>query len=172
MADLRKILEPPKTLTRMKHLADVYVSFGGYDPSQGTPDFAALTYLTALTRVGISIKRGAKERRELNSANLGKIIEMIPGLVDFEGCELSYIWQYKQGSLIEACGFGGTTLEYQTQPLFLLIVFPAPNAADVRKIVLSDVWFKENPIEVSVEDKDDLRLVQKVPIAVGGIYEV
>jgi hypothetical protein len=172
MATLRQQLEIPKTNTRLKSLIKCFVSFGGYDPSQGIPALSGLQFLSALTKVEFPVNRGAVERRELNFDNLGKILEMVPGLVDFDGARMTYIWQY-QASFLEACGFGGHTLEFQTRPLLFLLQLPSPNPDVVpeKNILLLDCWLKKNPAEFSVEDKDDLRIRQEVDIAVGGIIE-
>ena len=173
MASLRQTLEIPKTNSRLKSLIKTYCSFGGYDPSLGTPDLSSLQFLAALEKLEFPVKRGAHERRELNSDTLGKILEMVPGLVDFEGCKMTYIWQYA-ASFLEACGFGGHTLEYQTRPMLFLLQLPSPNPTAIppKNILLLDCWLKDNPAEFAVDDKDDLRIKQVVELAVGGILQV
>jgi hypothetical protein len=173
MAQLRTTLEIPKTNSRLKSLIKVFVSFGGYDPSGELPDFSTLTFLAALESLEFPIKRGAAERRELNTDNLGKILEMVPGLVDFDGCKMTYIWQYAS-SFMEAVGFGGQNLEYQTRPLMFFLQLPSPNPSVIppRNIILLDCWMKDNPSMFSVAEKDDLRIKQEVNIAVGGVVQV
>lgn len=168
--------EIPFTQSRLKSLIKVFGTFGGYevDPAGATvlPNLSNMALIGAITKVEVKTNRGAAERRELNYDTMGKILEMIPGLVDYE-VDFNYVMLYKS-SFMEACGFAGHTLEYQTRPMLFALQLPTPNPASVppKSILLVDCWLKNNPITFDVESKDDLRIVQSVSVACGGIVEV
>jgi hypothetical protein len=168
--------EIPFTTARLKSLVKVFGTYGGYqvDPSGAgsLPNLSALDLIGAITQLTVDVKRGAQERRELNFDTAGKILEMVPGLVDFE-VSLNYVYLYR-ASFMEACGFAGHTLEFQTRPMLFSLLLPSPNPATVppKSLLLVDCWLKSNPIMFDVEGKDDLRIIQKVDIACGGIVEV
>jgi hypothetical protein len=169
----RENLETPKHSARSKALVTVYGTYGGYDPSEGFPDLSGLVQIMNLTSITINSNRDAKERRELDASTLGSIIEMVPGLVDFENMEMNGIVTYKT-SIIETCGFGGYDLRYQTHPMLLMLKLPSPNPSVVpeRRLLLDKLWFKANPLEFSVEDPSDVRITQKIPFACAGVREV
>lgn len=178
MATPQKVLQTPFTLARLKNLVTINVTYSGYDPlvysGQGT--LPQLTEIGALEKVEVKVSRGAKERRELRvDANgmSGRIIEMVPGLVDFE-VSFQYVWLY-QASFMEACGFGGHDLEYQTKPLLFQLDMPAPASSKVpvKSLILKDCWLKDNPATFDVSaGKDDLRMIQSVTVACGGVEEI
>ncbi len=168
--------EIPFTQSRLKSLIKVFGTYGGYQPDpsgQGTlPNLSALDLLGAITKVEVKVNRGAAERRELNYDGMGRILEMVPGLVDFE-VDFNYVWLYR-ASFMEACGFAGHTLEFQTRPMLFALQLPSPNPSTVppKSLLLVDCWLKNNPAMFDVESKDDLRIVQSVSVACGGIVEV
>jgi len=172
---IRTALEIPKHIARSKALTTIYGVLGGYDPSQGTPDFtnSPLTYIGNVTSIEIPANRGSVERRELNAANLGRIVEIVPGLVDFEGVQLNHIVTYA-ATFLEASGFVGHVSDFQAYPMLYLLRLPSPNPAEYpeRNLILEDVWIKNNPLMFSVEDKDDLRITQQVTLAVGNVREI
>ena len=166
--------EIPFTQSRLKSLIKIKVSYGGYktDILGGPPVMPPLTLIGALTQAEVKVMRGAAERRELNYDTMGKIIEMVPGLVTYD-VKFKYVWLYA-ASFMEACGFAGHTLEYQTRPLMFELTLPSPDPAVLpeKKIQLLDCWLKDNPGTWDVEQKDDLRIVQDIDLACGGIREV
>ena len=168
--------EIPFTQSRLKSLIKIFGTYGGYqvDPAGATvlPNLSGLTLIGAVTKVEVDVKRGATERRELNYDTMGKILEMIPGLVDYD-VKFNYVWLYKS-TFMEACGFAGHTLEYQTRPMLFALQLPSPNPASVppKSLLLVDCWLKSNPAVFDVESKDDLRIVQNVDVACGGVVEV
>ncbi len=169
-----KVLEVPRSISRSKALITLYG--GHYDPTQGqnaASQLGSMFFIGNVTSIEIPVNRGSAERRELNASTLGQILEIVPGLVDFEGITLNHVVTY-QSTFMEACQFGGHNLSYQSVPLFLVFVLPTPNAsfAPVKNLLLESVWIKGNPLTFSVEDKDDLRITQAVPLAVGNISEL
>jgi hypothetical protein len=168
--------EIPFTQSRLKSLIKVYGTYGGYQPSltgnTTLPSLSSLSLIGAVTKVEVKTTRGATERRELNYDNMAKILEMVPGLVDYD-VNFSYVWLY-QASFMEACGFAGHTLEYQTRPMLFALQLPTPDPAVIapKTILLLDCWLKGNPATFDVEEKNDLRIVQSVEIACGGLLEV
>ncbi len=171
----------PKHLARSKALTSIYATLGGYDPEDGFPSLSALKFIGDVTEVTIPVNRGGTERRELNYQNLGAILEMVPGLVDFEGLTFKRVVTYGQasesragGTMLEVCGFDGPTLDYQTHPMLFMLKLPSPNLARFpeRRILLDKVWFQKNPLMFSVEDKNDLRIIQEVSAMCGSIREV
>jgi hypothetical protein len=168
--------EIPFTQSRLKSLIKVFGTFGGYqvDPSGAgsLPNLSALDLIGAITKVEVKTNRGAAERRELNYDGMGRILEMVPGLVDFD-VSFNYVWLYR-ASFMEACGFAGHTLEFQTRPMLFALQLPSPNPATVppKSLLLVDCWLKGNPAMFDVESRDDLRIVQSVDVACGGIVEV
>ena len=169
--------EIPATTARLASLVQVQCSYGGYIPDLTQPNgFSAGSINWALVgglqKATANTTRDAHERRELNYVNMGKIIEMVPGLVTFD-VKFEYIYLY-QASFLEACGFAGHTLEYQTRPLLFSLTLPSPNPSVIpyKTIVLLDCWIKDNPVEWQLTQKDDLRITQSVNIACGGIYEI
>ena len=106
--------EIPFTQSRLKSLIKIFGTYGGYqvDPSGNSvlPNLSSLQLIGAITKVEVATNRGAMERRELNYDGMGKIQEMVPGLVDFD-VKFNYVWLYR-ASFMEACGFAGHTLEY------------------------------------------------------------
>lgn len=168
--------EIPFTQSRLKSLIKVFGTFGGYQVDQSgngaLPNLSGLELIGAITKVDVKVNRGATERRELNFDTKGKILEMVPGLVDFE-VSFNYVMLYRAG-FMEACGFAGHTLEYQTRPMLFALQLPSPTPDSVppKTILLVDCWLKNNPVMFDVESKDDLRIVQSIDIACGGIVEV
>jgi len=167
--------EIPYTQSRLKSLIKVFGTFGGYQPSISgpttLPSLSGLSLIGAVTKVEVDTKRGATERRELNYDTMAKILEMVPGLVEYK-VSFNYVWLY-QASFMEACGFAGQTLEYQTRPMLFALQLPSPDPAVVptKTILLVDCWLKANPATFDVESRDDLRIVQSVDVACGGIVE-
>jgi len=174
MATPFKRQEIPFTQSRLASLIKIRGTFGGYvpDPATRFPTLSGLPLIGALQKVTVDVTRGAKDRRELNYDTYGNIIEMVPGLVDFD-IKFEYVWLY-QASFLEACGFGGHTLEFQTRPMLFQLELPSPANSGIptKTIVLSDCWLKGNPGTFDVTQKDDLRIVQSIDIACGGIIEV
>ena len=58
--------------------------------------------------------------------------------------------------------------------MLFALQLPSPNPASVKpkSLLLLDCWLKGNPISFDVESKEDLRIVQNVDVACGGIVEV
>ena len=170
--------EIPYTQSRLKSLIKVFGTYGGYQvditgDGPGTlTQLPPMSLIGAITSVSVSPKRNATERRELNYDTMAKILEMVPGLVDFE-VKFKAVWLYR-ASFMEACGFAGMTLEYQTRPMIFSLQLPSPDPSSVppRSILLLDCWLKANPAMFEVENKDDLRIVQEVDVACGGLSEV
>lgn len=174
MADLFREQEIPFTQTRLASLIKIKGSYKGYIPDGNRipTDMGDQRFIGAVTKVKVDVNRGATERRELNFDTYGNIIEMVPGLVSFD-VSFDRVWLY-ESSMLEACGFGGHTLEFQTRPMLFQLLLPRPANSSVpdKTIVLVDCWLKDNPATWSVDNKDDLRIVQTVNIACGGIFEV
>ncbi len=166
--------EIPYTQARLASLIKVRGSLGGYVPDGNRiPSLGnQMQLLGAVTKVKVDVTRGSAERRELNYDTYGNIIEMVPGLVSFD-VAFDRVWLY-EASMLEACGFGGHTLEFQTRPMLFQLLLPRPANSTVpdKTIVLVDCWLKDNPATWSVDNKDDLRIVQTVNIACGGIFEI
>ena len=168
--------EIPFTQSRLKSLIKIYATFGGYVPDpdtpQALPDLSGLELIGAVTKVEVKTPRGMTERRELNYDTLGKILEMVPGLVSFD-CNFSYVMLYKS-SFMEACGFAGHRLEYQTRPILFQLELPSPTPDTIppRNIILQDCWLKDNPMAFDVSSNDDLRIIQDIGVGVGGLTEV
>lgn len=170
---IRQTLEVPKHIARSKALITIYGTEGGYDPKNGIPTLSNLKFIGNVTSLEIPVNRGSSERRQLNTANFGRIEEIIPGLVDFDGFQLNHIVTYKE-TFLEACGFQGHVLDFQAFPMLFLFRLPTPDPDQfpVRTLVAESCWMKNNPLMFSVEEKDDLRITQQVSIAVGQIREV
>ncbi len=171
---LSKVLEVPRHIARSKALITLYA--GQYDPTanqSAANQLGNMFHVGNVTSVEVPINRGATERRQLDSSTFGQILEMIPGLVDFEGFQLNNIVTY-QATFFEAMQFGGHNLVYQSVPLFMVFVLPTPNPsfAPAKTLLFENVWIKNNPLMFSVEEKDDLRITQQVTLAVGNISEL
>lgn len=168
--------EIPITQSRNKSLIKVFATFGGYipDPSDpaNVPDLSSMAQIGSVARVMVNPTRNAAERRELNTDTLGQILEMIPGLTSFE-VTMSYIYLYR-ASFMEAVGFAGHSLEFNSRPILFALQMPSPTPDTIpeKTLLLRDCWLKANPIEFNVEEKDDLRITQEVGMACGGIIEV
>ena len=176
---VRSTVSVPSHIARSKALCTLSGTIGGYDGSAGIPSsFPALEFIANVTSITIPTNRGSAERRELNAANWGRIIEILPGLVDFEGLEMNNVVTYG-ATFAQACGLdasaaGGDNsfeLDIQSFPMLFQIDLPTPNAAlyPPRTLMLLPAWIKTNPINFSVEEKDDLRIVQTISLAVGRI---
>lgn len=170
---IRQVLEIPKHIARSKALITIYGTEGGYDPKNGIPTLSSLKFIGNVTNIEIPVNRGSAERRELNAANFGRIIEIVPGLVDFDGFQLNSVVTYKE-TFLEACGFKGHALDFQAFPMLFLFRLPTPDPDQFpeRTLVAESCWIKNNPLMFSVEEKDDLRISQQVSIAVGQIREI
>lgn len=172
-----KVLKTPQTIARLKNLITISVTWGGYDAAVSgivPSTLPQLTQVGALQKVEVKTMRGATARRELrvDQNNMsGRIIEMVPGLVEYE-VNFDYVWLYS-ASFLEACGFAGHNLEYQTKPLIFQLDLPVPDGSGLtaKSLVLYDCWLKDNPALFDLENKDDLRIIQRVPIACGGVEE-
>jgi len=180
MATIRTSPQIPAHLARSKALVTIMGTIGGYDPQQGFPSLSSFGFIGDVVSVEIPVNRGGTERRELNYSTLGAILEMVPGLVDFEGLTFKRIITYGQaaltqggGTMLEICGFDGPTLDYQSFPMAFMLRLPSPNPAyfPERRVILDKVWFQKNPLMFSVEDKDDLRIIQEVTCLCGAIRE-
>ena len=173
---VRTTIEIPKVEARSKALITLEGSLGGYNPlTESTQDaLSRLVEIGNLTKITIPTKRGAIDRRELNARTFGQIKEIVPGLVDFDGIRLSNIITYKE-TFLQACGFvGGHTNDYQAYPMLFVLTLPSPEPSKfpVRTLLLEQAWILDNPYEFSVEEKDDLRIVQDIELKVGRIREV
>ena len=168
--------ETPFTQARLKSLIKVFCTFGGYQPDpndpSNVPQLSELALVGSVTKVSVGTTRQAAERRELNFDTAGQIQEMIPGLESFD-IKMTHIVLYRQ-SFMEACGFAGHELRYNTRPILFALQLPSPTPGTLppKTLLLRDCWIKGNPFDFSVEEKDDLRIVQTVPIHVGGLREV
>lgn len=168
--------EIPYTQARLKSLIKIYATFGGYqpDPNDPTavPTLAQMKLIGAVTKVDYKNPRNAAERRELNYDTFAEIQEMVPGLGSFE-VSFTSIMTYAQ-TFMEACGFDGTDIRFQTRPLAFALILPSPTPDVIpsKVLILRGSWLKDNPVSFSVEEKDDLRIIQEVPIACAGVIEV
>ena len=168
--------EIPFTASRLKSLIKVFVSYGGYQPDPSNPNnipqLSQLTLIGSVNKIEIKNKREAAERRELNYDTSAQILEMVPGLESFD-VTFDYVMLYR-ANFMEACGFGGYELKNQTRPIVFALQLPSPTPSSVpyKTLLLRDCWILDNPHSFEVEAKDDLRIVQSVPIACGGILEV
>lgn len=168
--------EIPYTQSRLKSLIKVFATYGGYapDPNDPTnlPTLSSMQLIGSITKVDIKTTRQAAERRELNFDNAAEILEMVPGLASFE-VSMNYVMLYR-ASFIEALGFGGHELRYWTRPVLFALQLPSPVPASLppKTILLRDCWGLDNPMMFDVEAKDDLRIIQEVPIACGGMIEI
>ncbi len=168
---IQTLLQAPKTVSRSKALIDIYGTEGGYDPAGGYT-LNNLIYIGGITKLMLPIERGAAEFRELNATNFGRIIEQVPGLVSFDNVSLRSVVTYK-GTFMERCGFQGHVLDYQSYPMLFLLDLPTPNAAryPARQLIIEGAVFLNNPLEWSVEEKEDLRIVQDIRLAISNIRE-
>lgn len=170
---IRQTLEVAKHIARSKALITIYGTEGGYNPKDGIPSLSSLKFIGNVTSIDIPVNRGSAERRELNAANFGRIIEIVPGLVDFDGFKLNHVVTYKE-TFLEACGFRGHVLDYQAYPMLFLFKLPTPDADQFpeRTLIAETAWLKNNPLMFSVEEKDDLRITQEVSIAISNLREI
>ncbi len=171
-------------VARSKALVSVFATIGGYDPIDSAGnlqdfDFSAkLGYIGGCTSLSLPVNRGSAERRELNADNFGRIEEIIPGLVDFEGAKLNNVMTQK-GTFLQKIGFDGLSaglgegimLDLQSFPMAFMLALPTPNASKFPKLAvfLTQVIIKTNPMEFSVEEKDDLRIVQAIDLHIGRV---
>jgi len=168
--------EIPYTQARNKSLIKVFVTYGGYtpDPNDPTnlPTLSSLSLIGSITTVDLKTTRAAAERRELNFDNAGEILEMIPGLASFE-VSFKYVNLYR-ASFMEALGIAGHELKYNTRPFLFALQLPSPvpDQLPPKTLLLRDCWLLDNPLNFDVEAKDDLRIIQEVPVACGGIIEI
>jgi hypothetical protein len=175
----RTTIDIPKVESRSKALITLEGSYGGYNPLTQTIQQALsnLVLIGNVSKISMPIKRGAVERRELNASNIqtaAQILEIVPGLVDFEGFRLNNIVTYQE-DFLEACGFfGGRRLEYQSYPMLFVLTLPSPEPSvfPVRTFLIDKAWILDNPYEFSVEEKEDLRITQEVELRLASITEV
>ncbi len=166
--------EIPFDTARLKSLIKVFATFGGYVPDPNDPNIINLSNLElvgAVNTVTLNETRAAAERRELNYDTHGEIIEMIAGLGSFE-ISFTSIVLYKQ-TFMEACGFAGHELRFQTRPIAFFLELPSPDPAVIspKTLLLRGCKLLANPLSFDIEAKDDLRIVQEVPVACAGIIE-
>lgn len=165
----------PYTTARLKHLITIRGTYGGYDPTGALPS-GKLPIIGALEKVEVLTTRGSTARRQLAPGvndMYGRILEMVPGLVEYEAT-FNYVWLY-DASFMEACGFGGHALDYQIKPMLFQLELPGSQptpGVNGRTLVLYDCWLKDNPATFDVTSKDDLRIIQSVKVAVGGLEEI
>ncbi len=170
---IRTTVEIAKHLARSKALITIYGTEGGYDPNAGTPTISGsngLKLLGGVTSLTLPVNRGSSERRELNAANFARIEEIIPGLVDFEGAKLNHIVTYKE-TFLQRCGFDDLALDIQAYPMLFLLTLPTPNPSQfpALAVILEGVTIKTNPLEFSVEEKEDLRITQAVDLHIAKV---
>jgi hypothetical protein len=173
---VRTTVEIPKHDARSKALITLEVSQGGYNPlTESVQDaLSRLVEVGNVTKITIPTKRGASERRELKASNFGEIKEIIPGLIDQDGIRLNNVITYKE-TFLQACGFvGGHSLDYQSYPCLFVLTLPSPepDKFPVRTLMFEKTWILDNPYEFSVEEKDNLQIVQDIELRVGKIREV
>lgn len=173
---VRTSIEIPKVESRSKALITLEGSLGGYNPlTESTQDaLSRLVEIGNVTKITLPTKRGATERRELNARTFAQIKEIVPGLSDFEGFRLNNVITYKE-TFLQACGFtGGHSTDFQSFPMLFVLTLPSPepDRFPVRTLLLEKAWILDNPFEFSVEEKDDLRIMQDIELRIGNIREV
>ena len=169
--NIRTTQEIPKVESRSKALITITGVIGGYDPlTQNLADvLGGAQFIGNVSKITLPNKRGMQDRRELNAANFGEIMEIVPGLVDFEGMRWTNVITYQQ-DFLQACGFqGGLSTDYQSYPMLFILTLPAPNPFLTRTLLINKAWIVNNPYEFSVEDKDDLRITQEIDIRCASI---
>jgi hypothetical protein len=168
--------EIPFTAARLKSLIKVYCTYGGYtpDPNDPTnlPSLGSLNLVGSVTTIELKNPRQAAERRELNYDNFAEILEMIPGLDSFE-LNFKAVALYRQ-TFAEACGIGGFGVRFNTRPLLFAFRLPSPNPGALPPVTLlaRGCLLLDNPLGFDVEAKDDLRIIQDIPVACAGIIEI
>jgi hypothetical protein len=174
----RDQLQIPLTDTRNKALITLECIYGGYNPLTTSPAAAlstgTLVTVGTLQTLSLHTKRGYSERRALNAATFGQILEGMPGLVDYDGCKLNNIITYG-ADFLQACGYaGGFTDDYQAYPQLFFLTLPTPDASvyPVITLMLEKCWFLSNPYEFDVTRKDDLRMTQDVDLGITRITPV
>jgi hypothetical protein len=169
-------VEIPWTSTRLKSLIKIYCTFGGYQPDPNDPgalpSLSSLSLVGAVRKVHIKTTRSSVERRELNYDTYAEILEMVPGLASFELTFESVVLY--QATFPEAIGFDGFDLKYNTRPTLFALQLPSPNPATLPPVTLMarDCWLNANVLDFDTEAKDDLRIIQEIPMACGGIIKV
>jgi hypothetical protein len=169
--------ETYQAIHRDKSLFDIYGTYGGYipDPSNplDIPDLSTFQYIGAFTEAKIASKRsgdGGTEIRYLSATEQDVIQEILPNLSSPE-ITLTGVVTYQQ-TLWERCGFGGFRARSQTRPMAFMFYLPSPNLA----VIPASTYFvrgavlQGNPLEFSVEHKDDLRIMQEVQIKAADLY--
>lgn len=170
---IRNVLEPAKTLARSRALTTIYGTLGGYDPSGGIPALSSLVFIGGVSKLMVPINRGTAEFRELNASTFGRILEQVPGLVDLDTVTLQSVITYG-GTFLERCGFQGHMLDFQAYPMLFLLDLPTPNKSKfpARQLILEGAIIKKNPIEFGVDNKEDLRILQEIELAVSNVREI
>lgn len=178
MANLtpRNALQTPLVEARSKALITLETTYAGYNPLTTSPADAlnSLQFVGNVEKIMLPNKRGASERRELNSATVAEIKEIIPGLVDFEGMEFQNVITYGQ-DFLSACGFtGGIGTDWQAFPLIFVLTLPTPDASvfPVQTFMITKAWILNNPYQWDVTEKVDLRITQRVEIRAANIIPI
>ncbi len=96
----------------------------------------------------------------------------VPTLASFD-VTFTSVMTY-QATFLEACGFAGGEIRYQTRPIAFALILPSPTPDTIpnKVLILRGCQLKDNPMKFDVEQKDDLRIIQEVPVACAGIIEV
>lgn len=167
-----------QTVYRDKSLIKIFATYGGYVPDPGNPQ--ALPSLSGLTLVGGvskikmlgSERAGSSEVRILDYDMVDTIQEILPGLSSPK-LELEYIVSYQQ-TFLEAIGFGGLAVKLVTRPMLFMFVLPSPNPNTVpyKTVVTAGVQVMGNPLDFSVEEKQDLRIQQDITLVPASILQI
>jgi len=144
-----------------------------YDANGDVTDTAEYKTIGAIQDLTINSTRDVNVWRELNYAYAGKPIESYPGLPTYE-LELGRIVLYDKddgsgGNYLEAFGFEGHDIIKQNRPLTIRVTMKSPDGGSDKVMIVYGVWFKENPMEFSVDDVSDLRILQSVTAVAAGI---
>lgn len=142
------------------------------DPAKLSKKISAMassgfTELGAVQTLEINSTREVHVWRELDYATAGKPVESYPGLPSYE-LSLERIVLYKD-NLLEAFNFDGYDIIKQNRPLTIKVTMHDPEQKNDRVWFIYGVWFKSNPMEFSVTDVGDLRIIQEVDAVAAGI---
>ena len=171
---LTSILTVPDSIARSKALISLYGTFGGYSILSGTPNLSGtqgLAFIANLTKITLPMKKGSSERRMLSVQTYGMIQEIVQGLTDYEGMEVHNVVTYG-GGFLESCGFGGHDLNYVPKSMLFLFKLPSPDTSLYPELTLvsENTQIKTNPLEFSVQEKDNLQITQVIELHPKRLY--
>jgi hypothetical protein len=131
----------------------------------------------AVQRIAINTSRDAEYRRELNTNTAGRPVEVVPGLPSYN-LELERVVLYNS-TMAQAFSYNKSyDIMKQNRPLMIYINLPGVKRTQedgtfittgAKTILAYGVWLQNNNMSFSVDNANDMMIIQNTPAVCTGI---